>query len=163
VDSFAKDYADRPLFLDQQRSTMAELIIKKIGISASAVRPSLFLVDRRVLTSSVIESLLSLIPMKSYETDLQVKLCILILILILIPFFDQTFVTNFEKSECELSRAEQFLRNILQIKGVRERLELFLMCYDMEERMRETKEMAELLSKCFHVRFVIFCFCFEKF
>ena len=69
-------------------------------------------------------------------------------------------VKDFTRSENELCKAEQTLRSLLLIPFIRERLQTFLMCLEMEEKVKEGEREREVLSKAFQVFIFYFLFIF---
>ena len=51
----------------------------------------------------------------------------------------QLLIANFTEPESKLSRPEQFLRDILKIERVRERLEALYVCSEIEEKKKQTE------------------------
>ena len=67
------------------------------------------------------------------------------------------FITDFTQPEHLLSKAEQFLRTLLQVPHIREILELFIMCFELKDKLTQSNEMEE------YVFFLLFLFFFFNF
>ena len=122
----------QPVILDRQRCTVIEIIMKRFAEPSSLIKKNILDLNMEFLNPDTISELLSLFPNKvdQYETEKDALL-------------------KYDKPVNTLSRAEQFIYELLTIPNVRNKLMSMLFCLDYEAKAVEYEEAIKVTDVAF--------------
>jgi Formin Homology 2 Domain/Diaphanous GTPase-binding Domain/Diaphanous FH3 Domain len=118
----------QPRFLNQQRCTVVELVMKKFGVPVETLKHSIVSANTEILDIDTLVALSSLFPAKSYDMELK------------------QLVTTFEGDPQTLSRPEYFLHTLLTVPDIRTKIANLTLGLEVPPRLEQTKEKAEAIK-----------------
>eukprot|EP01097_Dermamoeba_algensis_P004325 TRINITY_DN2851_c0_g1_i1.p1 TRINITY_DN2851_c0_g1~~TRINITY_DN2851_c0_g1_i1.p1 ORF type:complete len:449 (+),score=188.05 TRINITY_DN2851_c0_g1_i1:65-1411(+) len=116
----------QPKVLSQQRITVIEIVIKKFDKSPETLRDAILNADTNVLTKDSLYEVKSLFPAKSFDEEKQL-------------------MTAYTGDPSELIRPEKYIREIILIPRVNNKLNVLLFMLEYTEKLDDSKKNLQLM------------------
>mmetsp|Transcript_6156 Transcript_6156/g.24826 ORF Transcript_6156/g.24826 Transcript_6156/m.24826 type:complete len:619 (-) Transcript_6156:59-1915(-) len=125
-----KEEEKQPVVLDRQRCTIIEIIMKRFEEPASVIKQHIIDCNLKWLTTTTISELLSLFPLKSYDSE-------------------RDLLLKFNGDRATFHRAEAFLYELFTVKAVRQKLVAANFCLEFEVKELEYNQNIEVVDNAF--------------